>query len=72
MSGKIIRFFRTYWNGMQLTAMVRPGLCGYALDVDCLDGDGRKHPYFSRSYKDERGALRAMKTRFRDAEWEER
>ena len=66
-----IRFFRTYWEGMNLTAMVRPGLGGWSLDVECLDYDGRKHPYFSHSYKDERGAVRAMSTRFRGAEWEE-
>ena len=65
-----IRFFKTYWEGMNLHAMVRPGLAGWALDVWTTD-NGQKHPVFDNTYKDERGAVRALSTRFRGAEWEE-
>lgn len=66
-----VRFFRTYWEGMNLTAMIRRGLSGYALDVEYIDYDGKKHPYADYHYKDERGAERGLKTRFRGAEWVE-
>ena len=51
-----VRLFRTYWNGMNLNAMIHRGLSGYALDVDYIDYDGKKHPYADYFYKDERGA----------------
>ena len=70
MADSKIRFFKTYWEGMNLTAMIRRGLSGYALDVE-FDYDGKKHPYADYHYKDERGALRGLKTRFRGAEWTE-
>lgn len=66
-----IRMFRTYWNGMYLTAMVIPSMGGYSLDVKYEDAEGRMHPHFSHGYKDQRGALRGMNTRFRGADWEE-
>lgn len=72
MENDKIRFFRTYWEGMKLNAMIRPGISGgKALDVDYVDESGKHHPHFSHCYKDERGAIRAMSTRFRGAEWEE-
>ena len=67
-----VRFFRTYWEGMNLTAMIRRGLSGYALDVEYVDlCDGKKYPYADYHYKDERSAERGLKTRFRGAEWVE-
>ena len=66
-----IRIFRTYHNGMNLVAMVSKSMGGWCLDVQYVDCDGNRHPHFDHSYKDERGAIRAMNTRFRGAEWEE-
>lgn len=65
-----IKFFRTYWNGMELVAMVEKSWAGgYSLSVDCIV-DGQHHPHFHHVYKDQRGAIRAMNTRFRGAEWQ--
>lgn len=66
-----MRWFRCYWNGMQLTAtVVRNPYGRYSVDVWTTD-NGQKHPLFDNSYKDEKGAVRALSTRFRDAKWEE-
>ena len=66
-----VRFYKTSWHGMNLTAMIHRGLSGWALSVDYVDYDGKVHPYFDHAYKDERGAVRALSTRFRGAEWKE-
>ena len=66
-----MRVFRCYWEGMELHAIINRGsFDGCSLEVYTY-GNGHKQPYFDHCYKDERGALRAMKTRFRGAEWEE-
>lgn len=66
------RWFRCYFEGQELTAHIRPGSCGgYVLDVSANAGNGVVYPYFDHVYNNERGALRALKTRFRGAEWEE-
>ena len=71
MMANKIRFFKTYWEGMNLTAMIRPGLAGWSLDVEYVDYDGKKHHYADYHYKNEKGAERGLTTRFRGAEWEE-
>jgi len=66
-----MRWFRTYHNGMPLTATVIRNPYGrYSVSV-WTNIDGKKHPMFDNNYKDERGAVRALSTRFRGAEWEE-
>lgn len=66
-----VKMFRTYYNGMELTAMIYKSLSGYTLEVKYTDYNGRKHLHFDHCYKNERGAVRALNTRFRGAEWEE-
>lgn len=67
-----MKTFKTYHEGMELFAMVSKSLGGYSLSVNTRDWEtGKKHPVFDQCYKDERGALRAMKTRFRGAVWVE-
>lgn len=67
-----VKMFRTYYNGQELIATVYKSLGGYSLSVNTRDWEsGKNHPVFDHCYKDERGALRAMNTRFRGAEWNE-
>lgn len=71
MSDNIMRWFRTYHDGMELTATVNRNPYGrYSVNV-WTTYDGKKMPIFDSSYKDERGALRALNTQFRGAEWRE-
>ena len=66
------RYFRCYFEGEDLRATIKPGpYGGYLLEVDALALDHKWWPRISHEYKNERGALRAMETRFRGAVWEE-
>lgn len=65
------RNFRCYFEGRELRATIKPGTYGgYTLEVDEM-WDGKRYPRFDFNYKNEAGAVRALKTRFRGAEWEE-
>ena len=65
------RRFRCYFEGKDLRATIKPGMYGgYELNVDMVF-NGKFYPKFDYEYKNERDALRALKTRFRGAEWEE-